>query len=165
MTQNGAGEAEIEERVKQALARVKHERSAQPVFTPHFLARMKRTLVFRPLSEPAMIGVTRKLAKQVQTTWQQKREQTLQIDEQLLIAIGQTAHTQNQKSGHKEGGRLVRKLLSETIETPAQQQLLKAANSGRGARTIRVARRTTPGEGNLTLPAERAMIAVDVTFE
>lgn len=123
MTQNGASEAEIEERVNSALARVKQERSAQPVFTPQFLARMKRVLVFRPLDEPAMTGIARKLVGQVQKLWLKKRDQLLEVDESLIEWIGRQAHALNQKSGNKEGGRIIRKLIRDTIDSQVQQAL------------------------------------------
>lgn len=146
MTHNGAGNAEIEERVKSTLARVKHERSAQPVFTPQFLARMKRVLVFRPLDEPAMTGIARKLVGQVQKLWQQKRDQRLEVDERLIEWIGREAHALNQKSGNKEGARLIRKLIRDTIESPAQQQLVHRGEADHNASTIHI-ETEPPAEG------------------
>ena len=54
MSRNNRPIEEIEQRVMAILARVRHERGAQPVFPPQFLARLKQVVVFQPLDREAM---------------------------------------------------------------------------------------------------------------
>ena len=116
---------EIEERVKQTLSRVRQERSSQPVFTPQFLARIQRTVVFAPLDEEAMLRITRLILKRVATTWLDRRDKNIAVSESLISAIAQEANRRNDKSGGKEGGRIIRKLISELIERRIQEETLK----------------------------------------
>ena len=116
---------EIEERVKQTLSRVRQERSSQPVFTPQFLARIQRTVVFAPLDEEAMLRITRLILKRVATTWLDRRDKNITVSESLISAIAQEAYRRNDKSGGKEGGRIIRKLISELIERRIQEETLK----------------------------------------
>ena len=73
MARSGRSEDEISEHVKNTLSRVRHERSSQPVFTPQFLARIRRILVFAPLNESAMTGICRKQVQTMQSLWKQHR--------------------------------------------------------------------------------------------
>lgn len=123
MQQNGAAEAEIEERVKSTLSRIRHERSTQPVFTPQFLSRIKRILVFRPLDQDAMQGIARKMVRKVARNWLQKKNVDPQIDDGLVDWIGRRAHRLNAASGNKEGGRIIRKLIADVIESPIQDKV------------------------------------------
>ena len=113
MTTSGQSLDDIENRVRQTLSRVRHERSSQPVFTPQFLARVRKVIVFRPLDQDAMISISRKLAGNLQSAWLKRRDKTLIIHDDVLIAIAEHGHQLNTQSGGKEGGRIIRKLLSD----------------------------------------------------
>ncbi len=123
MSQSNKSEEEIVDRVKQTLSRIRHERSTQPVFAPQFLARLQRILVFRPLDEAAMIGIARLQVKHMQSNWKRKREKTLIIPETLIQRIGQLGHELNEAANGQEGGRIIRKLLVDVIESPIQQMV------------------------------------------
>lgn len=116
MTRTGKSDEEIEERVKSTLSRVRHERSSQPVFTPQFLARIRTTVVFAPLDEVAMLGITRLIAAQVRSLWKNHRNKEMRIGDDLIRALAYEAYRRNEKSGGKEGGRIIRKLISDLVE-------------------------------------------------
>jgi ATP-dependent Clp protease ATP-binding subunit ClpA len=114
---------EITTRMKEALSQIRHTKSERPVFSPEFLARIKRIIVFNPLDGPAMEGICRKLVSEMQQTWTVKRGKTLEVPESLMTFIARQAHLQNEKSNNKEGGRLVRKLIAEWIEARIQREI------------------------------------------
>ena len=121
MTASGKSEEEITEHVKSILSKIKQERSSQPVFTPQFLSRLRRVIVFSPLDEAAMIDITRVKIAQMQRLWEQKREKQVLVPDELIADIGHRAYTLNQQAGGKEGGRIVRKLITDLIEIAIQQ--------------------------------------------
>ncbi|QDT76778.1 ATP-dependent Clp protease ATP-binding subunit ClpC [Gimesia maris] len=124
MVRSNKSMEEIEERVKQTLSRVRQERSSQPVFTPQFLARIQRTVVFSPLDEEAMLKVTRLILKRVTTTWLGRRDKIIVVSDSLISALAKEAYRKNEKSGGKEGGRIIRKLISELIERRIQEETI-----------------------------------------
>ena len=126
MSKRGKSIDDIIEAVKKNLSEVRHERSHQPVFSPEFLARISRIIVFKPLDETAMIGICKLQIAQMQKTWNEKREKTVIVPENLIQYTGRQGHTINTQSGGQEGGRIIRKLLREWVETAIQQ---KAGNN------------------------------------
>lgn len=120
MTCTGKLEDEIIERVKQTLSRIRQERSAQPVFTPQFLARMRRIVVFGTLDEAAMIDIARIQIARMQSLWMRKREKQVIVPEQLIRYLGEEAHRRNEKANGQAGGRIMRKLISDQIEIQIQ---------------------------------------------
>ena len=138
MTASGHSQEEIEDRVRQMLTKIRHERSSQPVFTPQFLARIKKVIVFRPLDAQAMLGICRNLAATMQATWFRRRDKTLCIAEEVLVAVAARGHALNEKSGGREGGRIIRKLLSELVESRIQTVAVEKASFYRRCHTIRV---------------------------
>ena len=76
--------------------------------------------MFRALDELAMIGITRLLIAGMQRLWQAKRQKQIEVPEELIEQIGRHAHAKNEKSSGKEGGRIVRKLISDVIEVRIQ---------------------------------------------
>ena len=74
--------------MKEALSQIKHSKSERPVFTPEFLARIKRIIVFRPLDQSAMTGICQKLFAELQHNWQAKRAEPLEISAMLLEQPG-----------------------------------------------------------------------------
>ena len=138
MAKSGKPREEIAEKVKQALSRVRHERSTQPVFPPQFLSRIKRTVVFNPLDEEAMIGITQRACDRMRHLWQQKREKQIDVEADLIQSIGRRAHQLNEQINGDEGGRIVRKLVSDLIESRVQDAAMEDSDSYRRCRAIRV---------------------------
>ena len=137
MTTSGQSLDDIENRVRQTLSRVRHERSSQPVFTPQFLARVRKVIVFRPLDQDAMVSISRKLAGILQAAWLKRRDKTLIIHDDVLTAIAEHGHQLNTQSGGKEGGRIIRKLLSD-MESRIQTHAADNAALYKRSNTIEV---------------------------
>jgi ATP-dependent Clp protease ATP-binding subunit ClpC len=144
MTRSGKPEEEITERVKTILSKVKQERSIQPVFTPQFLARLRRVIVFGPLDEAAMTGIARVKLTQMQRLWQQKREKQIAVPEELITHIGHRAHELNQQAQGKEGGRIVRKLITDLLEIRIQQAATEHAAEYRACSRVELAFSDSP---------------------
>lgn len=115
----------IIEAVKQHLSEIRQEHSREPVFPPEFLARITQIIVFKPLDETAMEGICHKLVSQIQKNWQGKREKILTIPESLIKYISRQGMQMNERSGGKEGGRIVRKLLQELVEATIQREAME----------------------------------------
>ncbi len=120
MVKTGKSHEEVVKFVKQALSKVKHERSSQPVFPPAFLARIGRVIVFNPLEEEAMIGIAERVCKKMQKQWAQKRNKRIDIPDDVIAAIGSYAYQLNEDSAGREGGRIVKKLVADIIEIRIQ---------------------------------------------
>ena len=112
---------EIREKVQASLSQIRHSKANRPVFSPEFLARLKRVVVFQPLDQNAMHGICCRLVEKLHRTWRKKREKEIDVPESLIDYIALVAHEKNQRSGGKEGGRIVRRLLSDYVEAPIQQ--------------------------------------------
>src|SRR5262249_26853971 len=106
--------------MKEALSQIRHSKSDRPVFTAEFLSRIKRLIVFNPLDQKAMEGISRKLITEMCQTWSMQRGKELEVPESLLQYLAQQAHQLNERSQGKEGGRIVRKLISDWIEARIQ---------------------------------------------
>ena len=57
MHKEGKSAEEIASRMKEALGQIRHGKSDRPVFTPEFLARIKRIIVFRPLGKEQLVKI------------------------------------------------------------------------------------------------------------
>lgn len=123
LAQQGKGIDEITTRLKEALSQIKHSKSNRPVFTPEFLSRLKRVVVFQPLDRSAMEGICQKLVAQMRRTWEEQRGKTLEVPEALVQRIAEKAHAANEQSKGGEGGRIVRKLFSEWVEAALQREI------------------------------------------
>ena len=145
MAAKGESMEEITRRMKEALSQIRHTKSNRPVFTPEFLARIKRIIVFRPLDEKAMHGITRKLVGEMQAAWREKRGRRLEVPEELVRHIAERAHQVNDKSKGKEGGRIVRKLIAEWIEAAVQRETSERPAEYRACDTV-VLKFTPPTE-------------------
>ena len=121
MAKSGSSPEQTAEKIKQVLSKVRHERSSQPVFPPQFLSRIKRIIVFKPLTEEAMIGITERVCRRMNGRWEQKREKKILVNVEVIEAIGRHAHELNQKSNGQEGGRVVQKLVGDLIERAVQE--------------------------------------------
>ncbi|MFD9326785.1 AAA family ATPase [Streptomyces sp. NPDC060065] len=118
MTREGRSDEEIVARVKEALPQIGNRVQGGPVFTPEFVARIRRIIVFRPLDLDAMTGICRKLVGRQREFWLDKREKELIVPESLILYAADRGHLMNEKSGGKEGGRIIAKILSDLIENP-----------------------------------------------
>jgi ATP-dependent Clp protease ATP-binding subunit ClpA len=127
---------EITTRMKEALSQIRHSKSDRPVFTPEFLARIKRIIVFNSLDHKAMGAICRKLMTELQQTWSAKRRKRLEVPESLVRYIGDQAHLINEKSNGKEGGRIVRKLISEWVEATLQRETTRRPAEYKGCDTV-----------------------------
>jgi len=114
---------DIAARMKEALSQIRHSKSERPVFTPEFLARIKRIIVFRPLDRDAMKGICIKLLEDMAGQWEQRRNKRLSIADAFVEAVADQAHQANEKSQHKEGGRIVRRLIADLVEEPIQRAI------------------------------------------
>ncbi|NIO79574.1 MAG: AAA domain-containing protein, partial [Candidatus Aminicenantes bacterium] len=112
----------IIEKVKESLSKIRHSQSTEPVFSPEFLARIKRIIIFQPLSQEAMEGICRKQIAQMQENYKKKLEKTLLIPETLIKYIGEKSYKIDWNSGGKEGGRIVNKMLQELVEVTIDRE-------------------------------------------
>lgn len=122
MAAKGESMEEITRRMKEALSQIRHSKSNRPVFTPEFLARIKRIIVFHPLDKEAMQGIARKLVGEMQAVWRERRGKRLEVPAELVEHIAERSHQVNEKSKGKEGGRIVRKLIAELVEAAVQRE-------------------------------------------
>jgi ATP-dependent Clp protease ATP-binding subunit ClpA len=118
LSRAGRPAEEIEDAVRDALYRLRSSDSGSAVFTPEFVARIKRIIVFEPLDAAAMLGIARKLTDRQRTFWREKREKELLVPEELVRHIGAEAHRRNERSGGRKGGRVVRQLLADLLDRP-----------------------------------------------
>lgn len=139
MCRNGTSMDEIVSRVKETLGQIRHPKSSRPVFTPEFLARIKRIVVFRSLDELALISICRKLISGMQQKWTNSRLKELEIDEQIVLWLGAEAHRRNEKAQGREGGRIVRKLIADHLEAKLQREIRDRLHEYSSCRKIVVA--------------------------
>lgn len=121
LAEAGRSEDEIGEAVRQTLSRIRLERSTQPVFPSQFLARIRRIVVFCPLSEEAMIGIARHACRRLIDQWRRKRDIVVEISEDVVTAIGRLGHRRNEESRQQEGGRIIQKLLDDILQDRLQR--------------------------------------------
>lgn len=123
MCRNGKPADEIATTMKDTLAKIRHSKSNRPVFSPEFLARVKRIVVFRSLDEEAMRGICRRVVQGLQADWMAKRLKRLVIPDALIDEVGRRAFRIDERSQGKEGGRVVRKLLANIVEARVQRAI------------------------------------------
>lgn len=138
MAKQGKTSQEIADRMKEALAQIRHGKSNRPVFAPEFLARIKRVVVFKPLDRDAMQGICQKLVSQMQQDWKEKRQRTLEVPETLIDFIAEKSHMRNEKSDGREGGRIVRKLIADWIEAPIQRSISEQTDEYRATDSVKL---------------------------
>lgn len=116
LSQTGNSPEMIAEHVRKALSRVRQERSSQPVFPPQFLSRIKRIIVFNPLSPDAFLGIAQRVIDRLVARWRTTRQKELYVAPEAMQAIADMAVNANDQGEGQEGGRVVKKLVSEKIE-------------------------------------------------
>lgn len=160
LVQQGKSQEEIATRMKEALAQIRHSKSDRPVFTPEFLARIKRIIVFKPLDHAALRGICQKRIHHLQQAWTAQRGKTLKVPDCLGEFVADQAHALNEKSKGREGGRIVGKLISEWIEAKLQRAITLHAQDYKECHTV-VLEFTPPQD---SLP-EGTSPEIGVTFE
>jgi len=103
--------------VRERLATVRH-RHGELVFTPEFLARIRRIVVFRPLDLEAMHGIGRKILRRRQEWWRERREKELVVPDELLDHAAQLGYRLDRKAEGREGGRVMFRILTDLVENP-----------------------------------------------
>jgi len=113
--QEGASPADIAADVREELSKVVNEETRRAVFPPEFLARIRQIVVFNPLDEDALKAIARMAIGRIKDEWASKREKELIVPDTLLTYVAKQAHAADVRSGFKEGGRIVRKLIGDLI--------------------------------------------------
>jgi len=150
MFREGKSVEEVTATMKETLSRIRHAKADRPIFTPEFLARLRRVVIFRPLDCLAMTGITRKLLRELVVDWQVKRSKELIISQAICEQIAQEAHRRNDASKDREGGRVVHKLIADVVQTALQRAI------GRDPSRYQRSRRITIDLADQTLSGERA---------
>ncbi|MFI6344682.1 AAA family ATPase [Streptomyces sp. NPDC050560] len=132
-----ASDEQIAAAVRARLGKITTRRG-ENVFTPEFLARIRRIVVFRPLGLDAMTGIGRKVLERQRAFWRDKREKELVVPEELLRYAGETGHRLNTEAQGREGGRIMARLLSDLVETPVLAAVERDQTAYRRAATIAV---------------------------
>ena len=138
MCRDGKTIGEMTSKIKESLAQIRHSKSNRPVFTPEFLARIKRVVVFRSLDESAMRGVTDRLFNKMQADWRERRQRGLRVDSAVIDWIAERAHRGNEDSKHREGGRIVRKLIADCVESAIQKTIAHSPEDYRRCHVVDV---------------------------
>ncbi len=138
MVREGKSMDDIASRMKEALAQIRHTKTDRPVFTPEFLARIKRVIVFRPLDRAAMGGICRKLVNQMRDFWRERRNKAIEVSDDLIEHIANEAHACNERSNGREGGRIVRKLLTDLVDVNVQRAISDRPDEYRAAASVKV---------------------------
>jgi ATP-dependent Clp protease ATP-binding subunit ClpA len=136
MFRDGKSLDDITHVMKETLSKTKHSKSNRPVFSPEFLARLKRIVLFRPLDQIAMLGITKCTIGRLNSLWKEQRQKSLIIDPMIIDSIATKAYAANEKAQGREGGRIVRKLVSEHIEAPIQKAIASNPHDYRGASKV-----------------------------
>jgi len=156
----GKSVEEIATRMKEALSQIRHGKSDRPVFTPEFLARIKRVIVFKPLDKAAMTAIARKQLADIRLNWAETRGKQLDFPAALGEYIGSAAHRLDEKSNGKEGGRVVRKLVSEWVEASLQRAMAADAEGYRSCGVVAISMSSPPEP-----PADQPFPSPNITVE
>ena len=138
LCKSGRGIEEITSTMKESLSRIRHTKSNRPVFSPEFLARVKRIIVFRSLDKEAMFGICKRLVAQLQGRWLEHRQKLLQIEDAIVEKISHQAAEIDEKSHGKEGGRIVRKLMADVVESAIQAAITSDVTRYRASSKVHV---------------------------
>lgn len=144
MCKGGKSLEEITSTMKDSLSRIRHSKSNRPVFSAEFLARVKRIIVFKSLDRSAMLGICQRLVADLQSEWKTKRQKSLLISDDLIAAVATRASELDEKSQGREGGRIVRKLLADIVESPIQAAISASPDLYRRGHTVSVSFDQTP---------------------
>lgn len=155
---------EITWTMKESLSRIRHSKSNRPVFTPEFLARIKRFIVFRSLDAEAMAGISLRRTNDLINDWLANRQKRLTVAPALIDLIAQKAYATDSKSQGKEGGRVVRKLLADLVESRIQAAINRDPAGYQTSRAVDVAYTADPAVAIDKTPPAMLAEAVNVAF-
>lgn len=161
MHKEGKTVEEITARMKEALGQIRHTKSERPVFTPEFLARVKRVVVFTPLDREAMAGIARKQLGELIRGWEVRRGKQLIVPDALAEHVASEAHRINDQAQGREGGRVVRKLIADWVEAPLQRAIAVRPDEYRGCRAVALEFDSV----DATLTTERVQVRFDIDAE
>lgn len=136
MSRNGKTIEEITDKMLSTLSQIKHPKLNRPVFTDEFLARIKRVIIFKPLDADAMQGIAWKLSRLMADEWRERRNKTLKLDPTVIDAVAAEAHRRNDEAKGREGGRIVRKLLSDQVEAAIERRIANDADAYQACATV-----------------------------
>jgi hypothetical protein len=114
-SQGGTPTEQVVAEVREELSMVRHKDSNELVFPPEFLARIQQIVVFNPLDEDGMKRICAMAVTRMTEEWLAKRDKRLVVPDLLISHIARQSHAADARSGYKEGGRIVRKLIGELI--------------------------------------------------
>ncbi len=123
MERKGKSWDEIHEKLMESLSQIRHAKANRPVFSAEFLARLKRVIIFKSLDADSMCGIASQLCADLSRKWRDERQKELLIADEVIAQISDRARELNDKSKGKEGGRIVRKLIANTIESNLQKAI------------------------------------------
>ena len=165
LKKQGKSMEEISERMKEALSQIRHSKSNRPVFTPEFLARIKRIIIFNPLDCAAMHSICRKLIADIGRSWVDKRGKKLEVPAALIDYIADRAHQFNEKAQGKEGGRIVRKLIADLVESTLQRAITQRPDEYRASVAVTLDFTLPPADDIAPVLAVRFLSAGDEALE
>src|SRR5262249_41904068 len=73
-----------------------------------------------PLDEEAMHGIAQRACAKLADLWLRKREKRIEIASEVIATLGREAHRHNEQTHGSEGGRIVRKLVRDHVESRLQ---------------------------------------------
>lgn len=117
----GASYETIAKTVKAALYKYQHPETRMPVFTPEFLARIQKIVVFRPLNEDGLRRILDIQLAKKNEQFQKARNKTLDVKEAARSALTAECWQRYDESKGLEGGRVVLKVMVEYIDRLIQQ--------------------------------------------
>jgi ATP-dependent Clp protease ATP-binding subunit ClpA len=138
---------EISDAVKDHLPTLRHRHNNEQVFPPEFLARIRRTIVFRPLDRAAMLGICRKMLAKRERFWSAERDRRLVVPDALIDFIATICDTANRTSQGREGGRIVDKKLIELVDDSIIREAMRQPERYRACQSIELAFSRPSGSG------------------
>ncbi len=136
MVRQGKSNEEITGRMKEALSQIRRQPSGPAGVHAAVPGPPRRIIVFNPLDRAAMEAIARKLLAETAEAWEAKRGKRLVLPEGLAAYVGERGHQLNEQSAGKEGGRIVRKLLSEWVESRLQRETSQRPEEYKRCRTV-----------------------------
>lgn len=137
-TVRGESNEAITEAVIKAIRETRHDKTGGPCFSPEFLARITRMLIFKPLTAQTMREIAAKKIHELQETWRDKREKTLNVTPAVIDAIGSRSFEAYERSFGEVGGREVIKNIAEWVDAPLQRMIAANPEVYRRSRMVRV---------------------------
>jgi ATP-dependent Clp protease ATP-binding subunit ClpC len=138
MLAHNASMDKIIEAVKEELYKIEHVTARQKCFTPEFLARITKIIIFNPLSLEAMQAIATLKLNKIKKVWREKRNKELNVHPAVVKHVARLGDEANRKANGREGGRIIPKYISELIEAPLQDKIAKESKVYERASEVRV---------------------------